>query len=63
MKQEYKITGASGESVYFFAHSLKTAHEHAQDYMKRNAHKSGLTLYRVNDQAIPAARWIKEKSA
>lgn len=57
-KQEYKIVKQSTNSEwFFFAHSFKTARQHAEEFLKRNG-KKGYTLYRVNEQI--GDRWIKE---
>jgi hypothetical protein len=55
-KQEYKVTTKLGD-VFFFAHSMKTAYHHAKVYLDKHAEGEAM-LYRVNDNNIPAARWI-----
>lgn len=55
-KQEIKIETPKGE-VYFFRHSLKTAWEHAEDYIERNKGKIEMKVFLLNESPF-GERWI-----
>lgn len=58
MTQEYKIVNLDSKSeVFFFAHSFKSAYQHAIDYINRNQSKCRMELFRVNNGV--GNRWIK----
>ena len=46
-KQEIKIE-YNDNKVFFFAHSLKTASDHAEDFIKRNIGKFEMKVYTLN---------------
>lgn len=50
--QEQKIAiGIKGEEKptwFFFDHSFKTAHEHAQEFLRRNKEKREYTVFQRN---------------
>lgn len=56
-KQEVKITYDNKGEVFFFAHSFKTAMEHANDYINRNRGKIAMNVYILNERNV-GERWI-----
>lgn len=46
-KQEFKIE-YDGSQVFFFEHDLKTALEHAEDFIERNKGKFEMKLFALN---------------
>lgn len=47
-KQEYAVLNKkTGEKVFFFKHSFKSALQHAEEYMKRNEGKFPMELIQL----------------
>ena len=56
-KQEVKITNCIDDSsTFFFAHNLKTAMWHANEYMERNKGKFPMRIYTLNTSSF-GAKW------
>lgn len=56
-KQEAKIE-YNNQKVFFFAHSFKTALEHANDFVERNKGKFEMKLFVLNESNF-GEKWIK----
>lgn len=57
-KQEYKIVNQKDDSeVFFFAHSFKSALQHAEAYIERNSGKFPMKLYHASSKPKPFPRW------
>ena len=54
--QEIKITSKLGE-VFFFEHSLKSARQHADDYVKRNTGRFPMKVYSLSSKPAPFPKW------
>lgn len=57
MKQEYKITYGNNSTVFFFAHSLKSAKEHSEDFYNRNTEELDIKMYVLSSKPRPFPRW------
>lgn len=55
-KQEVKIE-YNNQKVFFFAHSFKTALEHANDFVKRNKGKFEMQIFVLNERNF-GEKWI-----
>ena len=54
--QEFKITSPLGDT-FFFEHSLKSARQHADDYVKRNTGKFPMKVYVLSSKPAPFPKW------
>lgn len=59
-KQEVKIE-YNKEKVFFFAHSFKSAYEHANDFVERNQGKFEMKLFLLNSSNF-GEKWILDKT-
>jgi len=59
MIQKVKIAYENAE-VFFFDHSFKTAHQHADDFVKRNKGKFAMRMFNLNTSDF-GEQWLLEK--
>lgn len=55
-KQEVKIE-CNGNNFFFFAHSFKTAMDHANEFVKRNKGKFEMKLFVLNESNF-GEKWL-----
>ncbi len=59
--QECKATDTkTGQSVYFFQHTFRSAYQHMKAYAERNSHLS-LNLFTLNRRPF-GPQWIKARA-